>query len=387
MYDENHQLLGIPVGSTEIVSQGNRRQCIPYTHMESGVSTILPTDLIHLNGTWTMAAMVVGMAGLGHELRTVFWQSHDLVEWHKTDPYIRFDHPGHPGNVMLTFDQIGDGYVYIFGTGGLARDRGIWLWRCAVDTFPHGLWEPWGLDQVSWGWNVPNERTPVLMGKYGELSFRQIQGNSVLSFFDVEHYCCTALTVPHPTYNWTRANHVNYAHGHEFPQLYGGYITDDSRLSEANGMKFTVSQWNTQTNDPYHVIAFADTLDAQGPIVETPIEPEEQPPVDPTEPSDPQGTYELLLRELAASGSTEILTSDGRKLTLREAVGEVYEATCSLHALKGQPQDPRTAAPQLDHILSGRAEQLFTQTVVVAIADRFGIDTQKLYDDVKAGLG
>ena len=72
------------------------------------------------------------------------------------------------------------------------------------------------------------------------------------------------------------------------PQLYGGYITDDSRLNEPNGMKFVVSQWNTQSNDPYHVIAFADTLQAMGPLVEPrpnpnpePI-PEEPKPVDPT---------------------------------------------------------------------------------------------------------
>ena len=93
---------------------------------------------------------------------------------------------------MLTFDRLGD-WVYIFGTGGLARNKPIWLWRCAADTFPHGLWEPWGLDQVGWAWGNPNERTPVLPGRYGELSFRFIQGNAVLSFFDVDRYTCSAL--------------------------------------------------------------------------------------------------------------------------------------------------------------------------------------------------
>ena len=57
---------------------------------------------------------------------------------------------GHPGNVMLTFDRIGD-YVYIFGTGGLARNKPIWLWRSKADEFPHGYWEPWGLDDVAAG--------------------------------------------------------------------------------------------------------------------------------------------------------------------------------------------------------------------------------------------
>src|SRR4030095_6588366 len=104
---------------------------------------ILPCDMIRIGSLWYMAAMVVGMGGLGNELRTVFWQSQDLVNWVKTDPYVRLDHPGHPGNVMITFDRIKD-WVYIFGTGGLARNRPIWMWRCPADEFPHGYWEPWG---------------------------------------------------------------------------------------------------------------------------------------------------------------------------------------------------------------------------------------------------
>jgi hypothetical protein len=112
-------------------------------------------------------------------------------------------------------------------------------------------------------------------------------------------------------------------------------------------------------------------------------EPEPLPPL----PTDPQELYNLLIKELAASGTTQILTSDGRRLTLREAVGEVYDQACSLHSLKGQPQDPRTPVSQLDHVLSGRFEDLYTQTCVVAIADHLGIDTQALYKAVKESLG
>src|SRR4029453_8964892 len=87
MYDAEHNLLGIPAGTTDIISSGNRRQAIPYVHNENGISTILPCDMIRIGSLWYMAAMVVGMGGLGNELRTVFWQSQDLVNWVKTDPY------------------------------------------------------------------------------------------------------------------------------------------------------------------------------------------------------------------------------------------------------------------------------------------------------------
>ena len=107
-------------------------------------------------------------------------------------------------------------------------------------------------------------------------------------------------------------------------------------------------------------------------------------PVDPV--TTPQALYELLLRELAASGSTEILTADGQKLTLREAVGELYESTCSLHDLKGFPRHPSEAGPQLDHILSARAEGLFTQACVVALADAAGVDVDALYERVQKGI-
>jgi hypothetical protein len=391
MYDEDQLLLGIPAGTTDIVASGNRRQAIPYVHHQDGISTILPCDLINVGGVWSMAAMVVGMRGLGNELRTIFWQSDNLVEWRKTAPYVSLDHPGHPGNVMLTFDRIGD-WVYVFGTGGLARDRGVWLWRCAASTFPHGWWEPWGTDDARWDWGIPNERTPILRGRYGELSYRVIQGQSVLSFFDVDRYCCSALTVPGPTDDWSTANRVDYAHGSQFPQLYGGYVTDDSRLNEPGGMKFVVSQWNTAANDPYHCIAFADTLHAQGPLTDTPRpEPEppqpEEPDVAEPIPTNPQELYELLLRELAASGSTRITTPEGDNITLREAIEQIHYKERGLHGLEGgRPRHPNTQDDQLGQVLSARAEGLFTQALVVALAEKAGIDVGSIYAAVQGSL-
>jgi hypothetical protein len=391
MYDNNYDVLGIPT-LTGIASEGTRRQLWDYPHNNPEYSTILPTDFIHVNGVWYVAAMVT--AGLGNELRTVFWQSHNLVEWERTNPYVALHHPGgHPGDVMLTFDQIGD-YVYTFGTGGLARDRGIWMWRMPADHFPIGWFEPWGWDGTKWAWGVPNENTPLLDGRYGELCFRAIQGNSVLSFFDAQEYKQTALTVINPTDDWAHANRCDYANGHDFPQLYGGYITPSSRLNEPNGMEFLVSQWNTASNDPYHVVLFEDTLQAVGPLTvpapaeSTPSEPVPAPPKDEPEGDamTPQDLYELLLRELSASGSTPITTPQGTTITLRQAIAEIYEKERGLLELRGRPRHPADADDQFGQVLNARAEGLFTQACIVALADKAGIDTRRLYEQVKASL-
>ena len=388
MYDADHNLLGIPSGTTEIIGSGNRRQALDYAHNTGGISTILPCDLMRLRGRWIMAAMIVGTGGLGDEKATQFFQSPDLVRWEKFGPSL--EHPGHPGNVMLTFDER-QGWVYIFGTGGLARNRPVWLWRCNASTFPEGLWEPWGYDGMEWRWGVPNENTPVLGGRYGELSFRFIEGNSVLGFFDVDNYSCSVLTVVDPTNDWSRANRVDVAFGSQFPQLYGGYICPDSQLNKPGGLKVIVSQWNTIGNDPYHTLAFADTLQAQGPLVaELPeVEPGPEPPI-PEKGDDmttPQQLYDQLLRELSASGSVKITTPEGEDLTLREAIEAIFWKERGPHGLEGgRPRHPQQTDDQLGHVLNARAEGLFTQAMVYELAKRAGVDVRKIYAQVQESL-
>ena len=120
------------------------------------------------------------------------------------------------------------------------------MWRNPANQFPHGWWEPWGWDGFRWDWGIANENTPILDGRYGELSFRSSQGNCVLSYFDAGEYKQQARTVQNPEDNWRDgANVVDYAFGNDIPQLYGGYISPLSRLNEGDGMHFWVSQWNT----------------------------------------------------------------------------------------------------------------------------------------------
>lgn len=273
MYDRDYNVLGIPEAPNSI-SMAPRRQLWNYQHDNGVYSTILPCDFIQVNGMWYVAAMVT--KGLGNEKWTVFWQSRDLVNWEKTSPYLSLAHRagangegpqiGHPGNTMLTFDQIGE-YVYIFGTGGLSRDRGIWMWRNKASEFPHGWWEPWGWDGDHWGWGIANENSPILEGRYGELSFRYLNDNCVLSYFDALDYKQQARTVQRPEDDWRDgANVVDYVSGFDVPQIYGGYISPLSQLNESGGMHFFVSQWNAPHHDVYRVMLFEDTLQATGPV-------------------------------------------------------------------------------------------------------------------------
>ena len=398
MYDNELNVLGVPTRDG-IDPNGRRKQLWEYPHNNPDYSTILPCDFIKVNGWWYVAAMVT--AGLGHEKRTVFWRSRNLFDWEKTDPYVVIRHQddngrpvGHPGDCMLTFDQIDD-YVYTFGTGGLARNQPIFLWRMKASEFPYGYFEPWGMDNVSWAWGVHNDSTPILPGAYGELCFRYIQGNCVLSFFDVGEYRQTALTVVNPTDNWTRANRVDYVSGQQFSQLYGGYIAPASRLNEPNGMKFAVSQWNTANNDPYHVIQFNDTLQAMGPLVEAPPKPRPEPKPEPKpEPPDgsdvmtPQELYELLLRELSASGSVKIQTPEGQNITLREAIEQIFIKERGFHDMAGgRPRHPGETDDQLGHVLNARSEGLFTQALVYELAKKAGVNVKQIYKQVQEALG
>jgi hypothetical protein len=194
---------------------------------------------------------------LGKEIMTEFWHSTDLVSWSLTG--FGFPHPdSDPCTTMLSFDQFGDD-VYIAGTHGLRRDGPVKMWKCPADQFPKGEWTPL------------NNGDPVLGGRYGELCLRNVENNAVLSFFDELNYRQSAITIPHPSGDWSAGNRLDYVTGQELPQLYGGYISPDSKLNTPDGMRFFVSQWLTSDNSAYHVVAYSGTLAAQGEIVDKPV--------------------------------------------------------------------------------------------------------------------
>lgn len=412
MYDRNFSVLGVPWGSDDPelrdTKMGPRGQLFPYQHNNDVFSTVLPCDFIKIGDTWHMAAMVT--KGLGNELNTSFWKSKDLVQWEREDPSLDHQGQGHPGNVMLTFDRYGD-YIYIFGTGGLRRDRPLWLWRCHVTGFPHGYWEPWGMINGKWNWGVGNENTPIMGGKFGEICFRMIGGFPVLSYFDSGAYMMVARTTDLPWGDWSsNANAVEYTRGQETPWCYGGYIVDDSRLNQREGMRFLVSQWNAfdGSNDPYHVVLFSDSLNARIPVPikapETISTPETAPglpllevptptPVSPPEEDNlPVSTEEDLIDVVKELGSgPDLQTPEGTNLTLRGAIGEILEKTrTQLLTLAGRPRNPTQKDDLLGHLLNIRAEGLVNQAFLQKILKNQGTtnaEIQAVRDAVRKSLG
>ena len=94
-----------------------------------------------------------------------------------------------------------------------------------------------------------------------------------------------------------------------------------------------------------------------------------------------------MLRELSASGSTPITTPHGTTITLRQAVAEIYEKERGMLRMDGRPRHPKDSDDQFGHVLNTRAEVEQIYACVVAIADKMGIDTRKLYEQVKRSLG
>ena len=252
-FDPDFNCLGVPV--RDGIATQPAKQLWDYGHNNPDFSTVLPCDFIRVGSTWFVAVMLT--QGLGKEIMTEFWQSENLIDWELTG--FGFPHPGSdPCTTMLSFDQFGDD-VYVVGTHGLRRDGPVRMWKCSAAEFPKGEWLP------------VNDGNPILGGRYGELCLRNVQGNAVLSFFDELNYQQSAVCVADPDDDWGQGNRVDYVTGQQLPQLYGGYISPDSKLDVPNGMKFFVSQWLTDGNREYHVVAYADTLPAKGKVVETTI--------------------------------------------------------------------------------------------------------------------
>lgn len=140
-----------------------------------------------------------------------------------------------------------DGKVYI-AADSFDRSRGITMYRADPDNvFNRGTWQPWtGKD---WG-NQWEQATPVTTDRYGELSFREIDGKPVLSGFnrDAQGGRMEVRVGPNPTGIFGNVPTTVVAQNGDagapkfMPQPYGGYIMPGSTLDD---LKIFVSQWNT----------------------------------------------------------------------------------------------------------------------------------------------
>lgn len=174
------------------------------------------------------------------------------------DPDHRASAPGSVPSQISGFEA-DDGNVYI-AADTFDRNQGVTMYRVDADQVTNrDAWQPWtGQD-----WGRPGEvaTSPIGPDRYGEMSFREVDGRPVLSGFNGSTGNVEVLIGGgnDPTQIFADSSKTVVAQGGywgepgKFPQNYGGYILPGATL---DNMDILVSQWNTDTGSPYTVGQF-----------------------------------------------------------------------------------------------------------------------------------
>ena len=158
------------------------------------------------------------------------------------------------------------GWVYVVAND-FDRSGPVDLYRVAPENFTdRSSWQAWSGNGV-WG-KAP---APLWGDRVGEMSVRQIDGKTVLSYFNSSTGNMEVRVADDPTGlgsapvttvvfagDWpANAEDLPAPEVNQLAQPYGGYISPGSTLDE---VRVLVSQWNTlpqADNAPYRVIQFA----------------------------------------------------------------------------------------------------------------------------------
>lgn len=160
------------------------------------------------------------------------------------------------------------GWVYIVADS-FQRTHPVTLYRVAPENFEdRSRWEGWAAGPDG-GWGKPP--TPLWDEQVGEMSFQQIDGKAVLSYFNASTGDMEVRVANDPTSLGTApvttvvqhddwpdpAESLPPPHDNRLAQPYGGYISPGSTLDE---LRVFVSQWHNsdpRARAPYRVIQFA----------------------------------------------------------------------------------------------------------------------------------
>ncbi|CAN5461956.1 DUF4185 domain-containing protein [soil metagenome] len=161
------------------------------------------------------------------------------------------------------------GWVFIVANN-FDRTGPVMLYRVApADFTDRARWQGWSnLAGPDGGWNRAS--TPLWTDRVGEMSVDQIDGKTVLSYFNASTGNMEVRVADDPTtlgaapvttvvraYAWPDpAESLPPPDDNQLAQPYGGYISPGSTLDE---VRIFVSQWNTESRDraPYRVLQFA----------------------------------------------------------------------------------------------------------------------------------
>ena len=160
------------------------------------------------------------------------------------------------------------GWVYIVADS-FDRSQPVVLYRVAPENFgDRSRWQGWAPGPGG-GWNKP--ATSLWGDKIGEMSFKQIDGKAVLSYFNASTGNMEVRVADDPTAldtapvttvvqhdDWPEpAESLPPPQDNRLAQPYGGYISPGSTLDE---LRVFVSQWHNtdpRARSPYRVIQFA----------------------------------------------------------------------------------------------------------------------------------
>ncbi|WP_426726711.1 DUF4185 domain-containing protein [Corynebacterium rouxii] len=239
------------------LNEGDRaQQLIDYKHNERNL-TLLPSDIINIDGTLYLQAM--WNEGVGNVLKTEIWKSTDNGRKWESVATLPKDYMGGMGN-LITWEKGVDGYIYMMSSEFKRKDD-VYLTRFKPeDMDTPSRWEHY--DSGVWG----KTYSPVLSKNVqaGEMCLRYIDGYWVLSMFNANNLSIEVRVADSITADWENispAKVVVMGSGgwsapqgpNNFTQLYGGYIVPGSSLEN---MDFVVSQWNTTTNKRYNSTQF-----------------------------------------------------------------------------------------------------------------------------------
>jgi hypothetical protein len=159
------------------------------------------------------------------------------------------------------------GWVYVVANS-FTRSQPVVLYRVAPQNFTdRSRWQGWAAGPGG-GWNKPP--TPLWPDQVGELCVRQVEGKTVLSYFNASNGNMEVRVADAPTLlgeapvttvvqhdEWPEpAESLPAPYDNRLAQPYGGYISPGSTLDE---VRIFVSQWDTRArvSAPYRVIQFA----------------------------------------------------------------------------------------------------------------------------------
>lgn len=230
-------------------------QLVEYQHTD--MLTLLPSDIINVNGTLYMQAM--WNKGVGNVISTEIFRSTDHGKNWSSVQKIPATFMQGMGN-LITWEQGPDGYIYMMTTQFKRKDD-VYLVRFLPTQFnDRSKWQFMSFDdnrQPQWSNTYGKILSNNVMA--GEMSLRYIEGHWVMALFNAETMAIEVRISKEIARDWNdiKPAYVVIANTggwgspqtpSNWTQLYGGYITPGSTLAN---MDIVVSQWNTSDNSRY----------------------------------------------------------------------------------------------------------------------------------------